>query len=125
MGDRGQVKMRERGREVYLYTHWGASVLVDDVRAALLRAQQDGRLDDAAYLSRIIFCQMMPAEDHYETTGFGISLLPTDGKEIVIDVDDQTIQSQEYGITIQSLKDFIHNTEGYDDDDEEDADYEA
>lgn len=119
MGDRGQVTVRERGKDVYLYTHWGASELVDDVRAALIRAQQGGRLDDSCYLSRIIFCQMMPPDQQYETTGFGISAVPTDGRDIIIDVDNQTIQSPDYGFGIQSLKDFIHTFEGADDDDDD------
>ncbi len=65
MGDRGQVKITG----VYLYTHWGATELIKDIKKALGRKQ---RWDDQEYLARIIFDVMIGNEQGKET-GFGIS----------------------------------------------------
>lgn len=124
MGDRAQVCIRDGVDEVYLYTHCGGSTLIDDVRAALLRADKANRLDDNAYLARIVFCQLMPVEDHYGTSFYGITATETDGRLLTIDARNQTIQSDEYGVPIQSLKDFINSTEEYGDDEDEEADHE-
>lgn len=67
MGDSGTVEMVDEG--VFLYTHWGADELVDTVRAALARAKD--RCDDAPYLARVIFCEMVKG-DEAGTAGFGI-----------------------------------------------------
>jgi len=67
MGDRGQVLIKDNG--VYLYTHWGASDLVQTVRAALARGKD--RWHDDEYLTRIIFSEMIK-DDLMGTTGYGI-----------------------------------------------------
>ena len=68
MGDRGQVLIKDEG--VYLYTHWGASGLVDTVKNALAHKE---RWDDPEYLARIIFCEMVGEADALAgSTGFGI-----------------------------------------------------
>ena len=64
MGDRGQVKVGE----IYLYTHWGAYKLIDDVYSAL---KKHWRWNDPCYLARIIFDEMTLGM-HDEETGFGI-----------------------------------------------------
>ena len=66
MGDRGQVHIVDE--DVWLYTHWGASELVDDVKAALAKKW---RWSDPEYLARIIFCQMLHGDLDGET-GYGI-----------------------------------------------------
>ena len=67
MGDRGQVLIKDEG--VYLYTHWGATVLVDVVKKAIAKKW---RWDDAEYLARIIFDEMIGSEQG-EQSGYGIS----------------------------------------------------
>ena len=64
MGDRGQVKING----VYLYTHWGGSRLIDDVKDAL---RKRWRWSDEEYLARIIFDVMIGGEQGSET-GYGI-----------------------------------------------------
>ncbi|MHA1170381.1 MAG: hypothetical protein ACTSRU_21345 [Candidatus Hodarchaeales archaeon] len=71
MGDRGQVKIIDSWDEtkaVYLYTHWGATYLIEDVHRALSRR---ARWDDSCYLARIIFCEMLHGDLDGET-GYGI-----------------------------------------------------
>lgn len=69
MGARAQVLMEDTG--VYLYTHWGADSIADDVRAAVNSPQGQGRLHDPEYLARIIFERMI-GDDRNTETGFGI-----------------------------------------------------
>jgi hypothetical protein len=91
MGDRGNVKVVQYdGNGVYLYTHWGGSVLPFIVRDALAKRW---RWDDPAYLARIIFCEMVKGQEN-EETGYGISNQPCDWNHPVIQVNphDKTIQ---------------------------------
>lgn len=92
MGDRGQVKIIQSDGELYLYTHWGASDLVDDVRHALSRKE---RWNDEEYLTRIIFCEMLRDSGNPldEATGFGIGLTRHSDiwREVVVDVPKQTV----------------------------------
>ena len=60
MGDRGTVEIHG----VYLYTHWGASDLIDVVREALAKKW---RWDDESYLARIIFDTMLDGSHGTET----------------------------------------------------------
>lgn len=121
MGNRAQIKIREGNEQVTLYTHWDADTILDTLRAALLRAEQGKRLDDAPYLARIIFCQMVPETEWYTATGYGIWTGELDGRCIEIDVKNQVIVSRDYGIALQSLKEFIYN-EGDSENDDEDGD---
>lgn len=69
MGDRAQVGIKDGDHgTVYLYTHWGGTELAETVQAALKREE---RWDDAEYLARIVFQQMLGDDDG--ATGFGIS----------------------------------------------------
>ena len=79
-------------RPVVLYTHHGASTLMNDVMTAMEKIE---RWNDPAYLSRIIFCHMLcgdlsPLDG---TLGYGI-LTDNVGDarvEIVIDCDRQEV----------------------------------
>lgn len=66
MGARAQVHIKDTG--VYLYTHWGASHIFDDVVTAI---SQQIRWDDPEYLARIIFDCMKGTEVTGEL-GYGI-----------------------------------------------------
>ena len=81
MGDRGQVLIKDEG--VYLYTHWGATDLVEDVKRAMAKRW---RWDDPIYLARIIFEEMIGSEQGTET-GYGISTSKHDDIWRLVTVD--------------------------------------
>ena len=92
MGDRANILIVSNGGadRVHLYSHWGGSELGDILKAAMIRGRP--RWNDAAYLTRIIFCEMVK-DDVLGETGFGISRLCGDGDDriYVVDVDKQTV----------------------------------
>lgn len=91
MGDRANVKIIDGlNPPVFLYTHWSGSELPEVVRQALARRQ---RWDDAPYLTRIIFCEMVKGHEAYET-GFGISGSICDNEHpiMVVDVPRQQVR---------------------------------
>ncbi len=91
MGDRANVVVRNGADDpgVWLYTHWNGSELPEMLAAALSRHQ---RWKDAAYLARIIFCQMIKGQES-EETGFGISTKACDGEDriLLVDTDSETV----------------------------------
>jgi hypothetical protein len=104
MGDRAQVHIKDEG--VYLYTHWGASKLVDTVKAALAKKW---RWDDSEYLARIIFCEMVKGSEMDET-GFGIGTSQHEDVFFVVEIDceNQTVQTKTgNGNQTLSFEDFI------------------
>ena len=89
MGDRGNIVIRENGQELYLYTHWSGSEVVNIARRALARRR---RWDDAPYLARIVFCEMVKGDEDGEI-GYGIWPTERDNDHdlVIIDVDCQTV----------------------------------
>jgi len=84
MGDRANVLVKDSyDPGVYLYTHWGGSDLPLVLQSAL---SKQWRWDDASYLARIIFCEMIQGEERGET-GYGISSVMGDGDNRVLVVD--------------------------------------
>ena len=65
MGDRGQVHIVDEG--IWLYTHWGATELVNTVAKILSRRLRWG---DPEYLTRMIFQEMLG--DDKSELGYGI-----------------------------------------------------
>ena len=93
MGDRANVFVKDEtevGRGVFLYTHWDGATLPHTVKLALTRGT--GRWDDAPYLTRIIFCEMVRG-DLDGDTGYGISATQLDNGRpiIVIDTENKKI----------------------------------
>lgn len=96
MGDRGNICLKGKSvGEVWLYTHWGGTILGDVLCRALARRQ---RWDDGPYLARIIYSEMLREGVDVRKridgdTGLGISSVPGDGLDHVftLDVDTQTI----------------------------------
>lgn len=84
MGCRGQVKIKDDYGDgsVYLYTHWGAEELKEDVALALARRK---RWDDSEYLARIIFDQMKGNDVGH--LSFGISTSEHEDNEQLITID--------------------------------------
>ncbi len=92
MGARAQVSIKDRIQDipVYLYTHWGAGSLKEDIRIALERGK--GRWDDYEYLSRILF-DGMKGDDVTSETGFGIGISEHGDIELLIEIlPDQKVR---------------------------------
>jgi len=81
MGARAQVKIKDTG--VYLYTHWGAGSIVQNVQDALSRRE---RWSDPEYLGRIIFEQMTAGQTG-SALGFGIGTSEHGDIQILVTVD--------------------------------------
>jgi len=94
----GQVEIIGPFGRVYLYTHDYAKNLVAFVHESLSRRV---RWDDPDYLSRIIFCSMIPYNEINNEQGFGI------GTQLYVDI----ISS--YGSGVDNIKmaieDFVEN----------------
>lgn len=81
MGDRRNVIVKhDQERAVALYTHWSGSNLPGTLARGLTAGK--GRWDDAVYLTRIIFCNMVASPDSpdlhadvFGELGFGIEPL--------------------------------------------------
>jgi len=109
LGDRGQVKVIQWGdKPVYLYTHWGASELVETVKSVLRRKL---RWDDDAYLTRMIFSKMIE-DDIDGELGYGISAGPCDHYiSVNLHVKNQEVEIVNHGDTLfqGSFTDFINS----------------
>ena len=102
MGCRGTIEIwnnaaapKSEESPVVLYTHWGAKRMLGDLITALSKEE---RWNDAPYLSRMIFCQMV-GRDNHATTGYGI-LTDNVGdaeEEIVVDIDRQEVIRKRLG----------------------------
>jgi hypothetical protein len=98
MGDRANVYVVEESEKpemgVYLYTHWSGTELPLTLQVALRRGES--RWSDGAYLTRIIFSEMIKDEVMSET-GYGISPYPQDGETRVLKVvvDKQEVSFSE------------------------------
>ena len=109
MGDPANVLVKSSDGEVYLYTHWSGSELPQVVRGALAKKW---RWDDAPYLARIIFCEMVGHNNLEDETGFGISPVVCDGENRVIEIDvDQN--SVTIGPTAMTFAEFIGSDIGW------------
>lgn len=105
MGDRANIHVvEERGGDLYFYTHWEGTELPRTLAAALARGR--GRWGDEAYLSRIIFCEMVRV-DTLSETGFGISTYRGDWnhEDLLVHMGDQTVTDRD-GRTY-SFADFV------------------
>lgn len=91
MGCRGQILIEDIG--VYLYTHWGADSMVNNLKRTLAMKGVRGRWVDDEYLARIIFSQMVK-NDIDGTTGYGIGSSEHGDIEklITINCEKQTIK---------------------------------
>jgi hypothetical protein len=108
----GQVEIIGPFGRVYLYTHDYAKNLVAFVHESLSRRV---RWDDPDYLSRIIFCSMIPYNEINNEQGFGI------GTQLYVDINllitintvDQTIEISSFGSGVDNIKmaieDFVDN----------------
>ena len=88
MGCRGQVLIESEG--VYLYTHWGADTLLDDVLRAVNSPKGQSRRTDGEYLARIIFCEMVK-DDIDGETGYGIGTQEHGDIQLLVTVTDDGV----------------------------------
>lgn len=74
MGDRGNIGIRQPHEEVtlFLYTHWSGSGVCHTLADALSKCVEEGRLEDPAYATRIIFDTLTGLRGG--STGYGISI---------------------------------------------------
>lgn len=88
MGDRGNIKVYMGADEtpIYLYTHDRGSEIYGVVKRALAKRE---RWNDAVYLARILFCELIKGREA-ENTGFGISSMLTDNNHTIIALDCDT-----------------------------------
>ena len=90
MGCRGQVRIKDDYGDgsVYLYTHWGAEELKEDVALALARRKRWG---DSEYLARMIFDQMKGHDLGHLSFGISTSEHRDNEQLITIDCEKKTI----------------------------------
>jgi hypothetical protein len=115
MGDRGNIKVYdERGSAVYLYTHWRGSEIYRVAKTVLALRE---RWDDVAYLTRMLFCELVRGEE-FGSTGFGISTFLCDNehtiigirpsaKEVSFENEDGTLKGK------MSFEDFVSRKDKY------------
>lgn len=104
MGDRGNVIIKDTDdSQVVLYTHWEASTLPATVKRAIARRQ---RWQDAAYLARIVFSEMIRNDINSET-GYGISAHLLDGHDKVIEIDTKAQTIKVFGKSLVSFEKFV------------------
>lgn len=102
MGNRANVYVQDGDDNgVYLYTHWGGSELPEVLRDALRRGRD--RWDDAQYLARIIFCEMVQ-DNVMDLAGYGITSRVWDGDGGIIEVDPEEQVVAFKGKTISFLE---------------------
>lgn len=100
MGMRAQVKIEDTG--VFLYTHWGSETLADVVKDTV---KKGWRLNDPEYFARILFENMIDAEDaRGSETGFGIGTTEHGDLEYPAIV----VNCKEGRITLTEIRDTIY-----------------
>jgi len=74
MGDRGNIGIVQPHEEtaIYLYTHWSGSGVCHYLAEGLRKCAEEGRLDDPAYATRIIFDTLTGLMGG--STGYGIAV---------------------------------------------------
>lgn len=102
MGDRSNIVIQEdSGARVYLYGHWMGAGAISVVGEVLQRGL---RLDDSAYLARIVFSTMI-RDDLAGSDSYGISTYECQGEypNIVLDTRSQTAWLEPDGfVTVNS-----------------------
>lgn len=115
MGERGNIVIVQGADEgktpIYFYTHWKGYKLPEIVRSAFKKAISERRLDDSAYLNRIVFCELVGEKDFNATTSYGISQYICDNNYnlLVIDHDVEKVYfTTEGGTRIPALGEYTY-----------------
>ena len=93
---KGQVEIfseYNKNCPIYLYTHSKGQNLVNIVYEVLSMKR---RWDDSDYLTRMIFCAMVPKDSWFDEHGYGIGTSMYDDLDILIslNISDKTIKMQ-------------------------------
>ena len=90
-------------KTIYLYTHWGAEGLEDQLAEVLNRDIARARWNDHAYLARIITSNLLKGTENSET-GYGLSPYEIDPEfpTLRVDLQNKTVNDVPY-------EDFIKN----------------
>ena len=103
MGCRGTIEIieKENDSSVFLYTHWGANEMLHNLTVTLKKKE---RWNDAPYLSRMIFCEMIK-ENVGGCTGHGIQTYKAGDseEEITVNVKNQIIVQKRIGHNSKSF----------------------
>lgn len=95
MGNRAEIYVHEGDVPgVYLYTHWEGDSLPQTLQRGLTSRNARNRWNDAPYLARILFEELIRGHEGQET-GYGISAIRSDGRLISVDVAAQTVTIEE------------------------------
>lgn len=109
MGDRGNICITKPDWTpwAYLYSHWQGSDLPDILKKALTSAPAKSRWDDAGYLSRILFSQII-GDDWSDEYNWGLfwSVLDNEHDIIYVNIKKQQIKISEDGI-VKSFAEFV------------------
>jgi hypothetical protein len=91
MGDRGHIKIEQRGVEqaIYLYAHWKATELPTILAEALAHEQ---RWNDNGYLARIVFDELSSHCSEFTGCGIGTSEHGDTWRVITLDPQEQTVR---------------------------------
>lgn len=108
--DSGQIEIISPFGRVYLYTHSDAKSLLTIVHNTL---SLKVRWDDPDYLSRMLFCEMIPEKFWHSNTGYGIGTQLYADVELLISVDTVTQKitlssgSHEFSNFSMSFEEFV------------------
>lgn len=108
----GQVQIIGPHGSIYLYTHDNAKTLVGIVHDVLSRRE---RWNDPDYLTRMIFCAMIPPDEWDSDKGFGIGTQYYIDANLLITIDlpENWISVSSFGSGVDNVKmhleDFVAN----------------
>ena len=110
MGDRGNIVLKLEAHHkpeqyLYLYTHWSGSRILETLQKALVRGRS--RWDDPSYLARIIFCELIGANNWESLTGFGLHVGQAGDNEhlfILVDMEARTVEMGKTRLTFEQLE---------------------
>jgi hypothetical protein len=107
VGNRADLYVHEGDAPgVYLYTHWDAESLPQVVHRGMVSRNARNRWNDAPYLTRILFEELIRGRERQET-GYGISAQRSDGRLVKVDVAARTVTVGDREPV--SFEDFIYN----------------
>lgn len=103
MGTRAEVEVQHGEGTIYLYQHYDGYEIAETVANALERSES--RWNDEAYLTRIIFSEMIK-DDINGTMGYGIMLGPADADKYRVKVNPHT-QTVAYNNRVLTFAEFV------------------
>ena len=90
MGLRAQIEVKQQPHSVFLYTHWGADEILQDVIKGMIKGKL--RWNDPTYLTRILFDSIKKGDDSTKSFGIGTFQAGDIEKLIIVDIEHQEIR---------------------------------